>query len=181
VVSFVAVLAGVAALPGGFPAQTPNEVKISASIHVEIDRFMSDCPRCGPNGTDIKIPSCNFVAVAQFPNYRGAVSYSVTVSDTVLGDRGFTGPPFYDDQEGWETPSGVHWFGLSGGGGAGDCSGAEAEMRARYKVKSAVATFDGKARIIGSTTDKDGTAIKNVKIGISGATSASTTTNRFGA
>ena len=100
VASFVAVLAGVAALPGGFPAQTPNEVKISASIHVEVDRFMSDCPRCGPNGTDIKIPSCNFVAVAQFPNYNGAVSYSVTVSDTVLGDRGFTGPPFYDDQEG---------------------------------------------------------------------------------
>ncbi|MDX6672232.1 MAG: Carboxypeptidase regulatory-like domain [Solirubrobacteraceae bacterium] len=127
------------------------------------------------------ITSCEYEAIVQFPDIRGALSYQVVVHDSHPAynkDRPFTGPPFYDNQDGWHTPSGMHWFGLSGAAGP-NCDGIGAEV-ARYQLRKVVAVFDSKPRIFGSVADADGKPVPGARISISGVSSHSAVTGPAG-
>jgi hypothetical protein len=159
-----------------------KEVAIGGSLTAVTRTNTARCAQCGPGGTPADVTSCELEAIVQFPDIRGALSYKAVVYDSYPGfnkNREFSGPPFYDNQDGWHTPSGVHWFGLSGIGGAGNCEGLDSELK-RYSLRKVVAVFDSKPRIFGSVTDVDGKAVPGVRIAISGASSASAVTGSAG-
>lgn len=125
-------------LPASAAMAKPREQKLNAHLTLAMQSGTAPCARCGPDGTPMDIPQCSYEAVVEFAPVRGAKSYSVSVYDSYYRSvRPFTGPPFYDNMDGFKTPSGVHWFGLSGGGG-GSCQGSEGEL-ARYRIVKAVA------------------------------------------
>lgn len=180
VMSRSAPLAVLAAVLAGPAAAEAGRRDVGASIIVVKRSGTSLCAQCGPYGTPVELATCDWQAIAQMPRVSGAVGYTAVVKDNVLGERTFNGPPFYDNQDGWTTPSGVHWFGLSGGGGSGNCEGADAEVQGRYSIRRAFVTTDGKTRIAGTLSGVDGKAVPGQRVVIAGPTRTRARTDASG-
>ena len=172
------VLLSVVAVAPATAAQA-KQVKISASIFAKSHSYVSQCAQCGPNGTPSQFDSCDFTVFLQVPIVPGATSYTVMLKDTILGDRTAVGPPFSDNTDGYTTPAGVHWFGLSGVGGAGHCEGEEGEI-ARYTIVKAFVTTDDKVRVAGTLSAADGKPVAGQKVAIAGPTRTTAKTDATG-
>jgi hypothetical protein len=135
---------------------------------------------------------CEAVAFLQVAAVSGATSYAVDIFDThprVNAGSTRTGPPFDGDVttvagETVRAPSGTHRWGLSSlGQGGGDCSEAAAGFLAptRWRVSRAVAVVDGRARVLGTLREADGTPAPGRRVTIAGPTRATATTDAAGA
>jgi hypothetical protein len=119
----------------------------------------------------------------QFGEVKGASSYEAL---NRYHGGGYTldqhGPPFPDDDEQgdgfhFRAPKGQHRFGATAQSGAGPCPSLVEEWQPDYV--HAVFT-DAKARIVGSTTEFNGTPVDGVPIAIAGASSEHATTRNGG-
>jgi hypothetical protein len=121
----------------------------------------------------------------QFPAIKGASSY---IGINQYHGNGFLlnyhGPPFPDDDEQGDgfhftAPQGAHRFGATAGSGPGACPSDSLKHEWTPRLLKARFT-DKKGRIVGSALDADGRPVNRVKIAITGKSSASAHTNRFG-
>lgn len=134
---------------------------------------------------------CTFVNIFQWAELPGAVSYTVSLEDTVTGGYTTTFPPYSADGvvEGFPPiGKGLHRQALDAGSGPGPCTSAGLSRWSLKKITATfcedVAAFRGakrqdkcKTQIVGTTTGPDGTPIPNVNISISGAGSTKTKSN----
>lgn len=134
---------------------------------------------------------CTFVNIFQWAELPGAISYTVSLEDTVTGSYTTTFPPYVADGvvEGFPPiAKGLHRQALDAGSGPGPCTSAGLS---RWSLKKITATFCEDAavfrrakredkcdtQIVGTTTESDGTPIPGVSISISGAGSTKTKSN----
>jgi hypothetical protein len=134
---FLAVLSTLAVATGAVPA-TAREVPTGAAIGAASQPYVEDCPNCGPGGTPTKNPRCTTIDIVTVSPVAGATGYTVTVSDTRLGERSISGsPPFPAQIDGINVPANT-LGGLSSNSGPAPCTA----QTGRYQVIKAVATLN---------------------------------------
>lgn len=128
---------------------------------------------------------CQRTTLFEWSELPGATSYTVLIDDT-LGFYGvpLTYPPYDAESEGpfgglEPVAKGQHRQALTYQAGP-SCAGAANDLE-RFSIKSFTATFDDKARIVGTVTEDDGTPVSGVKISIKGPSASSEKTNAGGA
>jgi hypothetical protein len=169
------------AAPSVALAGSPSNTK-TVKLPTYIDYVSQPLP--GPNDPG----RCVAIAVAIWPNIRGAVSYAVSGTNHHPAARvvSTSGPPFTMDvyRDGAATfvaPSGTHWLPISGSSTGQGCEQAEAGLQSLgvYVVK-ATATIPKNLELISGRVTKGDQGVGRERILIRGPTTTSTRTNGDG-
>jgi hypothetical protein len=147
-----ALVALLIALPAGAaPGKDPDERELAATMVIDYVMGEVQCGNCGPGGSPMTYPTCDYAIFVQFPKVKGAEDYHVVLRDNdprVNTTYDLHGPPFQDVVGEYTAPAGTHRFGgFTSGSGAAPCAVTDPYMGGRFVIEKAVATM-GQSRVV---------------------------------